>query len=418
MIQACMNSSPESDVEKKLKTSFNFGKCKVCKDKATGIHYGVASCEGCKGFFKRSMEKNEKYVCYFGYKCEVTPKQRKKCKFCRWKACLAAGMSFEGIKMGRIPKIEKERATFLNDSLSDENELRMEIDTDKRTESTISSSGSISPVPYTTELVSIDKTISESFNFDQPQVKVVCSEGFSVSFDINSTLETYLQKDRLVFAILRDRCYQLYVQYTIKYEKQYERALRVLRKLEASLVNENLPKAVIWEYFLKETSYHTKTSLNYVKQLPAFETINSHDLIKILDYNIFLLLGLRVHMLFINGEQYMIHENNVQFNRNNMYKCFGIDLTNRIMYYHARLNTLNLSNLEICLLIPYLLSSTKGDFIDPEAIRIVNEYYKHALAQEFSTNKRSPTFINQLAQYLSDTIEITNKCKSLEYIDS
>lgn len=49
MIQAVENSpSPESDLDKKLKSSFNFGKCKVCKDKATGIHYGVASCEGCK----------------------------------------------------------------------------------------------------------------------------------------------------------------------------------------------------------------------------------------------------------------------------------------------------------------------------------------------------------------------------------
>ena len=25
-----------------------FGNCKVCDDKASGVHYGVASCEGCK----------------------------------------------------------------------------------------------------------------------------------------------------------------------------------------------------------------------------------------------------------------------------------------------------------------------------------------------------------------------------------
>jgi hypothetical protein len=28
--------------------SVHFGSCKVCNDKASGVHYGVASCEGCK----------------------------------------------------------------------------------------------------------------------------------------------------------------------------------------------------------------------------------------------------------------------------------------------------------------------------------------------------------------------------------
>lgn len=27
---------------------FSFGKCKICDDIATGIHYGIATCEGCK----------------------------------------------------------------------------------------------------------------------------------------------------------------------------------------------------------------------------------------------------------------------------------------------------------------------------------------------------------------------------------
>nr|ASL70506.1 nuclear receptor [Brachionus rotundiformis] len=408
------SSLQDSDTEKKTKPLFNFGKCKVCKDKATGIHYGVASCEGCKGFFKRSVEKNEKYVCYFGFKCEITPKQRKKCKFCRWKACLAAGMSFEGIKMGRIPKLEKEKAKLFTDSLSDEeNEPIMDVDTEMRS-LVLPSSKSVSPVSNQSSMSPVERYCSNTSYFNEPPAKVISDQSFTISFDINSILESCLEPSHLVFSILRDRCYQLYVQFAEKYEKQYDKALRVIRKLEASLVNENLSKVELWEYFLRETSYHTKTSFMYLKQLPGFETIKITDLTKILDLNIFILYGLRLYKLFINGEHYVIHENNVQFNRNNMYKCLGIDLTNRIMYYHARLNTLNLTSQEVSLLIPYILSSTKTDFEDADSITRVNEYYKHALAQEFLVNKRSPTFINQLAKYLGYTIDISNRCKKLQ----
>jgi len=40
-----LNSSQSN---KRPKSPFPFGKCKVCCDKATGVHYGIATCEGCK----------------------------------------------------------------------------------------------------------------------------------------------------------------------------------------------------------------------------------------------------------------------------------------------------------------------------------------------------------------------------------
>ncbi|XP_045216476.2 uncharacterized protein LOC123566440 [Mercenaria mercenaria] len=88
---------------------FPFGICRICRDKATGLHYGVATCEGCKGFFKRSITKQEKFKCHFGGSCDVNPKTRSQCKACRFKRCLETGMSVDGVRMGRIPKVEKDK---------------------------------------------------------------------------------------------------------------------------------------------------------------------------------------------------------------------------------------------------------------------------------------------------------------------
>jgi hypothetical protein len=71
--------------------------CIVCGDKASGRHYGVVSCEGCKGFFKRSVRKNVKYSCLGSNTCIVNKTMRNRCQSCRWQKCVNSGMKVEGI---------------------------------------------------------------------------------------------------------------------------------------------------------------------------------------------------------------------------------------------------------------------------------------------------------------------------------
>lgn len=66
--------------------------CLVCGDRASGRHYGAISCEGCKGFFKRSIRKQLGYQCRGTMNCEVTKHHRNRCQFCRLQKCLASGM--------------------------------------------------------------------------------------------------------------------------------------------------------------------------------------------------------------------------------------------------------------------------------------------------------------------------------------
>uniref|UniRef100_A0A8B9JK98 Nuclear receptor subfamily 1, group D, member 4a n=1 Tax=Astyanax mexicanus TaxID=7994 RepID=A0A8B9JK98_ASTMX len=84
--------------------------CKVCGDIASGFHYGVHACEGCKGFFRRSIQQNINYkMCVKNENCLIMRMNRNRCQHCRFKKCLAVGMSRDAVRFGRIPKREKQR---------------------------------------------------------------------------------------------------------------------------------------------------------------------------------------------------------------------------------------------------------------------------------------------------------------------
>uniref|UniRef100_A0A8C6TJB6 Nuclear receptor subfamily 1, group D, member 2b n=2 Tax=Neogobius melanostomus TaxID=47308 RepID=A0A8C6TJB6_9GOBI len=84
--------------------------CKVCGDVASGFHYGVHACEGCKGFFRRSIQQNIQYKkCLLNENCPIMRISRNRCQQCRFKKCLMVGMSRDAVRFGRIPKREKQR---------------------------------------------------------------------------------------------------------------------------------------------------------------------------------------------------------------------------------------------------------------------------------------------------------------------
>ncbi|XP_009460718.1 PREDICTED: bile acid receptor-like [Nipponia nippon] len=101
--------------------------CVVCGDKASGYHYNALTCEGCKGFFRRSITKNAVYRCKNGGHCEMDMYMRRKCQECRLKKCKAVGMLAECLltevqcKSKRLRKNFKQKSSFLcNIKLEDE----------------------------------------------------------------------------------------------------------------------------------------------------------------------------------------------------------------------------------------------------------------------------------------------------------
>ncbi|KAM6039006.1 retinoic acid receptor gamma isoform 3-T3 [Chlamydotis macqueenii] len=96
--------------------------CFVCSDKSSGYHYGVSSCEGCKGFFRRSIQKNMAYRCHRDGNCQISKVTRNRCQFCRLQKCLEVGMSREAVRNDRNKKKKevKEAAAAESPALSPE----------------------------------------------------------------------------------------------------------------------------------------------------------------------------------------------------------------------------------------------------------------------------------------------------------
>ncbi|XP_052006592.1 estrogen receptor beta-2-like [Xyrauchen texanus] len=89
--------------------------CAVCHDYASGYHYGVWSCEGCKAFFKRSIQGHNDYICPATNQCTIDKSRRKSCQACRLRKCYEVGMmkcgvrrercSYRGARHRRTPQI-------------------------------------------------------------------------------------------------------------------------------------------------------------------------------------------------------------------------------------------------------------------------------------------------------------------------
>lgn len=137
--------------------------CSVCGDKASGFHYNVLSCEGCKGFFRRSVIKSAQYSCKNNGRCEMDMYMRRKCQQCRLRKCREAGM--------------------LEQCVLSEEQIRLKKQKKQQDEETARSSSVVTPTPppdpatldpqqedMIQKLVALQKQCNKRSFLDRPKV--------------------------------------------------------------------------------------------------------------------------------------------------------------------------------------------------------------------------------------------------------
>ncbi|XKL62099.1 hypothetical protein PGB90_001932 [Kerria lacca] len=95
--------------------------CKVCQDNSSGKHYGIFACDGCAGFFKRSIRRNRQYICKGKVEgnCIVDKTHRNQCRACRLRKCMKEGMNKDAVQHERGPRnstLQRQMTLYFKDS--------------------------------------------------------------------------------------------------------------------------------------------------------------------------------------------------------------------------------------------------------------------------------------------------------------
>ncbi|EHB05598.1 Retinoic acid receptor RXR-gamma-A [Heterocephalus glaber] len=124
--------------------------CAICGDRSSGKHYGVYSCEGCKGFFKRTVRKDLTYTCRDNKDCLIDKRQRNRCQYCRYQKCLAMGMKREAVQEERQrgkdrSESEVESTSSANEDMPVEKILEAELAVEPKTETYVEANMGLNP---------------------------------------------------------------------------------------------------------------------------------------------------------------------------------------------------------------------------------------------------------------------------------
>nr|ASL70618.1 nuclear receptor [Brachionus koreanus] len=361
----------------KYEAVFNFGKCKICCDKATGIHYGVASCEGCKGFFKRSLSKHKYYVCREEKNCKMFPKGRKKCKYCRWKLCVSSGMSLLDVRIGRIPNHLKEIKQKKEQTIKDQCSIRLWLQH------------------------FLSKTKLHRYNLTTDKILPI--------FD-QCTSDSSSENQLIILCLLRDKTLQVFKEQTKDTEMSDLLSNSQVDQMQNEFINDLKKK------YLAHLAMHVQSIFSIVYELPGFKNISKHDLKFVISEGFFSTLIAKTIKLFRNENIfYMLDEKTVL--NSNLFELITSKLVKDLVFeFYTGLSELKLTDQEYALMIPIFLSkfNFSENMKEPQLLITLGEYYTKALVYEFSLNNRNREFLEKFAKIVSLAPKINLAFKELK----
>ncbi|XP_071944034.1 nuclear hormone receptor E75-like [Antedon mediterranea] len=322
----------------KMQPKASLTSCRVCGDSASGIHYGIASCEGCKGFFRRCIANKTLIIkCQKDGFCTIEKTTRGRCAYCRYQKCQAVGMSIHFVRVGRYSKKQKQKNLEEMESLSTPAKIEQRNQKDKEQFELIQ-----------IVVAAYDKTCFKKDVFTQNKWKKSTYDLTISSFEMDFAFFANADKDSL-------QLHHLYCQ---------------IHSVKTFLTDVLTPSVI--------------NIVQFSKSLPGFTSLSQEDQMTLLKGSFF-----EIWMMRASGYIY-IEDRSISFGCQQMFSLsqlsylgYSDGLWDHVNIFVSSFNNLKLVKNEVALLMAIvLLSPDRNGLSDVEKIEALQARYLECLMRE------------------------------------
>ncbi|KPJ06186.1 Ecdysone receptor [Papilio machaon] len=367
--------------------------CLVCGDRASGYHYNALTCEGCKGFFRRSVTKNAVYICKFGHACEMDMYMRRKCQECRLKKCLAVGMRPECV----VPETQ---------CAMKRKEKKAQREKDKL------------PVSTTT----VDDHMPPIMQCDPPPPEAARIHDLVPRFLPDKLLEQNRLKNIPALTTNQQFLIARLVWYQDGYEQPSEEDLKRVTETwqhgEEDEEESDLPFRQITEM----TILTVQLIVEFAKGLPGFAKISQPDQITLLKACSSEVMMLRVARRYDPETDSVLFANNKAYTRDNYRKAGMAYVIEDLLHFCRCIYTMSLDNVHYALLTAIVIFSDRPGLEQPKLVEEIQRYYLNTLkmyvVNQHSASPRCSVIYGKILSVLSELrtlgMQNSNMCISLK----
>nr|ABS00248.1 ecdysone receptor A isoform [Omphisa fuscidentalis] len=367
--------------------------CLVCGDRASGYHYNALTCEGCKGFFRRSVTKNAVYICKFGHGCEMDMYMRRKCQECRLKKCLAVGMRPECVVPE--PQCAQKRK-----------EKKAQREKDKL------------PVSTTT----VDDHMPAIMQCDPPPPEAARIHEVVPRFLSEKLMEQNRLKNIPPLSANQQFLIARLVWYQDGYEQPSEEDLKRVTQTWQSADAEDEDSDMPFRQITEMTILTVQLIVEFAKGLPGFSKISQPDQITLLKACSSEVMMLRVARRYDAASDSVLFANNQAYTRDNYRKAGMAYVIEDLLHFCRCMYSMSMDNVHYALLTAVVIFSDRPGLEQPQLVEEIQRYYLNTLRMYImNQHSASPRCSVLYAKILSVLTELrtlgmqnSNMCISLK----